>query len=84
MRFDRESFLNEIDESDAQYEKHDEQRDSAFRGIMMEVIRRLSREPRLMLATRRLAAREGKKADEGTMTSFSDINRTTVADPAVT
>jgi hypothetical protein len=26
MRFNRESFLNEIDESDPQFAKHDEQR----------------------------------------------------------
>jgi hypothetical protein len=30
MRFSRESFLNEIDESDSHHEKHDEQRISTF------------------------------------------------------
>jgi hypothetical protein len=40
MRFSRESFSNEIDESDSQFEKHDEQRDSAFRGMMIDVIGR--------------------------------------------
>jgi hypothetical protein len=32
--------------------------------------------------TRTLAAREGKKADDGTMTSSPGINPMTVADPA--
>jgi hypothetical protein len=45
IRFSRESFSNEIHESDQQHEKHDEQRDSAFRGMMMiDVIGRLSKE----------------------------------------
>jgi hypothetical protein len=84
MRFSRESFSNEVDESDRQNEKHDEQRDSAFRGIMIDVIQSLSKEPRPMFAIRRLAAREGKKADDETMTSFPDANPMTVADPSAT
>jgi hypothetical protein len=36
MRLSRESFLNEIDESDLQFEKHDEQRMSTFRGIVID------------------------------------------------
>jgi hypothetical protein len=40
MRVSRESFSNEIDESDSQFAKHDEQRDSAFRGIVIDVIGR--------------------------------------------
>jgi hypothetical protein len=36
MHFRRESFLNEIDESDRKYEKHDEQRTSTFRGIVID------------------------------------------------
>jgi hypothetical protein len=82
MRFSQESFSNEIDESDSQFEKHDEQRDSAFRGIMIDVIGWRSKEPGSTLATPRLAARDGKKADDGTMTSSPDVNPTTVADPA--
>jgi hypothetical protein len=80
MRFSRESFSNEIDESDKQFEKHDEQRDSAFRGMMIDVIGCLLKESEPMFATRRLAAREGKKVDAGTMTSFPDANPTIVAD----
>jgi hypothetical protein len=33
IRFNRESDSNAIDESDRQYQKHDEQRISTFRGI---------------------------------------------------
>jgi hypothetical protein len=82
MRLSRESFSNEIDESELQYEKHDEQRTSASRGIVIDVIRWPSKELAPMCVTRRLAAREGKKADDGTMTSSPDANPTTVADPA--
>jgi hypothetical protein len=82
MHLSRESFLNEIDESELQYEKHEEERISAFRGIVIDVIRWLSKERAPMRVTRRLAAREGKKADDGTMTSFPDASPTTVADPA--
>jgi hypothetical protein len=82
MRLNRESFSNEIDESDLQYEKHEEQRISAFRGIVIDVIRWHSKECAPMCVTRRLAAREGKKADDGIMTSSPDVSPTTVADPA--
>jgi hypothetical protein len=51
---------------------------------MIDVIGWLSKEPQPMLATRRLAAREGKKADDETMTSFPDTNPATVADPSST
>jgi hypothetical protein len=37
-----------------------------------------------MRVTRRLADREGKKADDGTMTSSPDTNPTTVADRPAT
>jgi hypothetical protein len=37
MRFSRESFSNEIDESDTQYKKHNEQRISTFRGIVIDL-----------------------------------------------
>jgi hypothetical protein len=84
MHFSRESFSNEIDESDCQSEKHDKQRNSIFRGMMIDVISRQSKERRPMFATRRLAAREGKKADDETMTSSPDANPTTVADLAAT
>jgi hypothetical protein len=84
MRFTRESFSNEINESDQQFAKDVEQKDSAFRGMMIDVIGWSSKEPRLMLATRRLVPREGKKANDGTMTSFPDANPTTVADAAST
>jgi hypothetical protein len=79
MRVSRESFSNEIDESDSQFAKHDEQRDSAFRGMMIDVIG-----GRLKEVRDRLAVREGKKADDGTMTSSLDANPTTVADSAAT
>jgi hypothetical protein len=36
MRLSRESGSNEIDESDMQTEKHDEQRTSTPRGIMID------------------------------------------------
>jgi hypothetical protein len=82
MCFSRESFSNEIDESDLHLEKHDEQRISTFRGIVIDVIGWCSKERAPMRATRRLAAREGKNADDGTMTSSPDVNPMTVADPA--
>jgi hypothetical protein len=84
MRLSRESFSNEIDESDLQFKKHDEQRTSTFRGKMIDVIGWLRKEARSMFATRRLAAREGKKADDGTIRSSPDSNPTTVADSAAT
>jgi hypothetical protein len=37
MRFSRGSFSNEIDESDSQYKKHDEQIISTFRGIVIDL-----------------------------------------------
>jgi heat shock protein HspQ len=37
MRFSREPFSNEIDESDLQFKKHDEQRISTFRGIVIDL-----------------------------------------------
>jgi hypothetical protein len=37
MRRSRESFSNETDESNLQYEKHDEQRISTFRGIVIDL-----------------------------------------------
>jgi hypothetical protein len=79
MRFSRESFSNEIDESDLHPEKHDEQRISIFSGIVIDVIGSRSKEDVPMRVTRRLADREGKKADDGTMTSSPDANPTTVA-----
>jgi hypothetical protein len=84
MHFHRESLSNEIDESDSQFKRHDEQRDSAFREIMIDVIGCLSKEPRPMFATRRVAAREGKKADDGTMTSSPDPSPTIVAGHSAT
>jgi hypothetical protein len=35
-RFNREFDSNEIDESDSQYEKHDDPRISTFRGISID------------------------------------------------
>jgi hypothetical protein len=52
--------------------------------MMMDAIGWLSKAHWLMFATRRLAAREGKKADDETMTSLPDATPTTVADPAAT
>jgi hypothetical protein len=52
--------------------------------MMIDVIGWLSKERRLMFATRKLAAREGKKVDDGTKTSSPDANPTTVAGPAAT
>jgi hypothetical protein len=80
MRFSRESFSNEINKSDSQIKKHDEQRISTFRGIVIDVLGWQSKERRPMFATRTLAARERKKADDETMTSFLDANPITVAD----
>jgi hypothetical protein len=37
MRLSRESFSNEIDESERQIEKHDEQRISTHRGIVIDL-----------------------------------------------
>jgi hypothetical protein len=37
MRCSCESFLNKIDESDLQHEKHDEQRISTLRGIVIDL-----------------------------------------------
>jgi hypothetical protein len=36
IRLNRDSDSNEIDESEEQYEKHDEQRISTFRGITID------------------------------------------------
>jgi hypothetical protein len=80
MRLSCESFSNEIDESDSQHEKHDKQIISIFRGIVIDVIDWRSKEDAPIRVTRRLADREGKKADDGTMTSSPDANPTTVAD----
>jgi hypothetical protein len=52
--------------------------------MMIDVIGWLSKELWLMFATRRLATREGKKADDGRMTSSLDANPTTVADRPAT
>jgi hypothetical protein len=81
MRVSRESFSNEIDRSDLQDKKQDEQRTSAFRGIVINLTGWPMKGPRPTRATRRLTAREGKKADDGTITSPPDINPTVVADP---
>jgi hypothetical protein len=51
---------------------------------MIDVIGWLSKEPWSMFATRRLAAREGKKADDGTIRTSPDSNPTTVDDSAST
>jgi hypothetical protein len=75
---------NEIDETDLQFKKHDEQRNFAFRGIVINVMGCHSKERAPMQVTRRLAAREGKKAEDGIMTSSLDPNPTTVANPATT
>jgi hypothetical protein len=80
MRLIRESPSNEIDEHDLHFEKHDEQRTSACRGIVIKVIRWSSKEPVPMRATRRLGSRGGKNADGATMTSYPDAHPTTVAD----
>jgi hypothetical protein len=82
MRVSCESFSNEIDESDVQFEKHDEQRISTLRGIVIDVIRPPVNEPEPIRAIRSVAAREGKKADDGTMTSSLDADPTAVADLA--
>jgi hypothetical protein len=82
MRRSRESFSNEIDESEWQSQKHDEQRISTPRGIMTDLIGCDSKQPGPIRTTRSGAAREGNKADDGTMTSSPDANPTTVADPA--
>jgi hypothetical protein len=37
MHFSRESFSNEIDESDPQFTKQNEQRISTFRGIVIDL-----------------------------------------------
>jgi hypothetical protein len=47
---------------------------------VIKVIGLLSKEPEPMFVSRRLAARERKKADDGTMTSSLDANPMTVAD----
>jgi hypothetical protein len=50
---------------------------------MIDVTVWFSKEHGAMRVTGRVAAREGKKADDGTMTSsVSDANPTTVADPS--
>jgi hypothetical protein len=73
---------NETDESDLQSEKHDEQRISACRGIVIDEIGWPLKQRPPLCVTRSLAAREGKKADDGTMTSQPDTKPTTVAGPA--
>jgi hypothetical protein len=58
-----ESHSNEIDESDLQNEKHDEQRIRTWRWIMTDVIRACSKAPRPTWVTRR--AEWGKKGRRG-------------------
>jgi predicted molibdopterin-dependent oxidoreductase YjgC len=68
MRLSRELFSNEIDESDLHCEKHDEQRISAFRGIVIDLIGWVSKERRPMTATR---SERGEEGGAKTMTSLS-------------
>jgi hypothetical protein len=84
MRCSCESFSNEIDESDLQFEKHDEQRIVILKGIVINVIGWHSKERVPMRVTRRLAVRGEKKADDETMRSRPDANPMTVADPSTT
>jgi hypothetical protein len=65
-----------------QFEKHDEHRISAFRGIMINLIDQYSKGHRPMRARRSVEAREGKKADDITMTIFPDANPIRIADPS--
>jgi hypothetical protein len=60
MRFSRESFSNKTDESDAQHQKHDEQRISTSRGIVINLIgwRLKELEP-----TRRSPSRKSHRTD---------------------
>jgi hypothetical protein len=57
MRCSRESFSNEIDESEWQFEKYDQRRTAVSRGIVINVIDWSSKEYAPMQATRALAAR---------------------------
>jgi hypothetical protein len=82
IRRSRESFSNEIDESDSQFEKHDEQIISAFRGTVINVICWRCKQPGPMRATRRIAGREGKMANDGTIITHLHDNPTTVTDSA--
>jgi hypothetical protein len=90
MCVNSESLSNEIDESDLQCEKHDEQRIWTWRGIGIYLIDLpLGLKQRIRI-TSSVAAREGKKTEEGTMTSPSQreaesqskSNPITVADPS--
>jgi hypothetical protein len=77
-----ESFSNEIDENDWQYEKQNEQRASIFRGIVIDLIGRHSKEHGPMRLSRSVAARKRTKTENRTMTLSPDANPTIVADPA--
>jgi hypothetical protein len=61
MRFSREPFSNEIDESDWQHEKHDEQRTSAFRGTVIDLIHWRSKECAPMCVTRKRQPERGRR-----------------------
>jgi hypothetical protein len=82
MRVNSESVSNEIDESDSQYEKHDEQRIWTWRGIVIDMIGSVSNAQTLIRVTLSFAVRDGKKTDAGTMMLWSELesNQATVAE----
>jgi hypothetical protein len=61
-------FSNEIDESDLHCEKHDEQRISAFAGIVIDLIGWVSKERRPMIATHSQRGEEGGCRDANLIT----------------
>jgi hypothetical protein len=82
MCVNSESDSNEIDESNLQYEKHDEQRIWTWRGIVINTIGALSNEPLPIRVTFSVPTSHGKKTDEGTimLPSTPESNQTTVAE----
>jgi hypothetical protein len=71
IRRSHESFLNENKESHPQFEKHNEQRNSTVRGIVTDLINSFSKAYPPMDAICKQAARNGKLANAGSMTTFS-------------
>jgi hypothetical protein len=74
MRVNSESVSKEIDESDLQSEKHDEQRIWTWRGISIDVIWFLRNARKSIRLTPRAAAGERRKIDEGAMRSPAEPN----------
>jgi hypothetical protein len=88
MRVNSEFVSNEIDESELQNEKQDEQRIWTWRGIVIDVIGAYPNASLPIRVTGRVVTGDGKRTDNGTMISLFEqdlpSNWTTVGDPPET